>query len=130
MDMGAKIALAGVLLAVLTSVVSVVAIVIGMRKDVSFLRSLYTQSVKDTKDQVERMDKLHQRHFDHAANTGIHQESMSKETLSLHFTTMQATIQGLSQQFTRHTEEDMAIFRDINLNLKEIRNRSEAKRAS
>lgn len=123
MDLKTGIEIAGFALLVISNLVVIVSVFTGIRKDVGFLRTLYTQSAEHTKIEIARIDGLNEKHFAHAANTGIHQESMSKDTLTLHFSTMNASILALTEQFRAHTEEDMTVIRTIGGDLKEIRER-------
>ena len=111
----------------LTNLIVVVVIFTTMRNKLAFLSQLFRDALRDWKTQVEQFNKLHQKHFDHAANTGIHQESMNRETLSVHFQTLEAATTGLANQFRSHTEEDMEVFRSISADLRQIRDRLPAK---
>lgn len=115
--------IAGFSIVLVTNIVGIVALFTTTRNKLSFLTDLFKASVVEGKAQVLRCDGLHQRHFDHSANTGIHQESMSKDMLSLHFSNMQADIKTLGEQFAAHSKQDMEIFQSVNDNLQKIRDR-------
>ncbi len=123
MDLKTGLEIAGFSIVVITNIVGIVAIFTTLKNRLSFLTDLFHASVLDNKAQIVRCETMHQRHFDHAANTGIHQESMSKDTLTLHFSTMQSDIKTLGEQFANHSKQDMEIFNSVNENLQKIRDR-------
>lgn len=123
MDLKSGIELGGFAILVLTNLVLIVAAFTGIRKDVGFLKTLHASFVEETTREIVRLDNHHQKHFDHAANTGIHQESMSKESIGLHFRGIEETVKSLGEQIRTHAEEDRGSFRDIEQDLKEISGR-------
>ncbi len=54
----------------------------------------------------------------HVGNSGIHQESMSREAIGLHFQAATAQIATLVKAFADHSKEDMDVFRGIQADLK------------
>ncbi len=127
MDLKINMEMLAFLGGLLTNLIVVVVMFTTMRNRLGFLFQLFQDALKDSKAQVLKFDLLHQRHFDHAANTGIHQESMSRETLAVHFQTLELATNGLATQFRSHTEEDMEVFRSISKDLQDIRDRLPAK---
>jgi hypothetical protein len=119
--------IAGFAIGVATNVATVVAIFTTVRNKLAFLTETFAAFVVDNKSQIVRLDGLHERHFSHQANTGIHQESMSKDTLALHFSSIEANIRTLGEQFASHSREDMEVFRSVNENLNKIRERLPSK---
>jgi len=111
----------GFVILVASNVVAVVVMLTTMKNKLTFLTELFQSSCVEAKEQVRRQDALHAQHFAHAANTGIHQESMSKETISVHFASMESSIRTLSSQFEKHSTEDMEVFKEINSHLSALR---------
>ena len=113
MDLKNKIELVLAIIATVSVVVSVVAVFTTVRNKLDFLTQLFQAA-------VARFDIYHKQHFDHAANTGIHQESMSKDMLALHFENLKSTIAAQSSQLAKHVADDMEVLRDIRDELKRI----------
>lgn len=121
--MDENIKLWGFVILVGSNLIAIVVMLTTMRNKLSYLSDLFSLAVADGKAQIIRQDAIHAQHFAHAANTGIHQESMSKDTLTLHFSSMESQIKTLGEQFAMHSRDDMEVMRALKEELGRIRER-------
>lgn len=106
----------GVMILLLVNLVTVVTGYTNLRRDAK-------SNKESTALVAATVLTLSNRYDTHVSNSGIHQESMSREAITLHMSLITAQLTNLTAEFKQHSIADMEIFKEIRTDLKTLTDR-------